>query len=195
MNITGITGQSGSGKTTAARLFEEYGFYHLDSDSIVHNKVHTNKSLLLQISQVFGNIYVKEGILQRKQLGALIFSDSAAYDRLMRLIMPYVTSEIQKEIDAHCNEMILLDAPLLFEYKLDLLCDRTVGVVSDNLVERICARDGIAPDAAAARLKNQKLHSFYREHCDFVIENNGDISALKEQISKIAGIILKGTKS
>lgn len=191
MAVIGITGQSGSGKTTAAAIFVKHGFYHIDCDSLVHNKVYKNAELLEKIADGFGSSCVTPSGIDRKMLGRIVFSDKRSYKKLMELVMPYVISQIETEIAENSDKNILLDAPLLFEYGLEGVCTYTVGVIADNIIERICARDKISDADARQRLKNQNNADFYRRRCDFIIENNGNISELEERVGKIADTVLK----
>lgn len=192
MDITGLTGHSGSGKTTVAKIMAEHGFYHIDCDKVVHQKVYTNASVLKEIADAFGSEYVLNGELQRKALGALVFSDRQAYTKLMEIVKKHVTAQIDKEIKENSDKYILLDAPALFEYGIQSICSRIIGVVSDNAVKRICARDGISELQAKNRLSNQKDYSFYKENCDILIENNCSIEELETKAINIAKQILKG---
>ena len=190
--IIGITGQSGSGKTTAAKIFESYGFYHLNCDRLVHEKVHKLPAVLSKIQSVFGDGYVKDGAIQKKRIAELVFSNKNAYSKLNEIFVPEVKKAIDYELSVHRNDNILLDAPLLFEYSLDRICDVTVGVVSNKAAERICRRDGITETEALARLSNQKSIDYFYENCDFVIENNGTVEELKKSICKIINAVNAG---
>ena len=75
MIVAGITGQSGSGKTTAALIFSQLGFYHIDCDRLVHEKVYKNPQLLKTMADMFGKHCVSDGVLNRKELGKIVFSD------------------------------------------------------------------------------------------------------------------------
>ncbi len=194
MIVVGITGQSGSGKTTAAKMFAEKGFYHIDCDFIVHNKVYKNKQLLKKIADNFSDDCVTSDGINRRNLSRAVFSDKKQYRKLMEIIMPFVKEEIMLQIKSR-TEPVIVDAPLLFEYGLEKVCSCTVGVVSDNIVERICLRDSISPQEAKRRISSQKTQEFYRQHCDYIIENNSDVQALETCVSKIAETILKGTGS
>ncbi len=192
MNVTGLTGQSGSGKTTAAHLFETHGFYHIDCDRLVHEKVYKTKKLLDEISNIFGARYVACGVLDRRALGRLVFSDKSAYNRLMTAVKPYVVSCVLSELKAAENRLVILDAPLLFDYELGGICRQTVGVVASDTVGRIMERDGISEADARARLSNQRPASYYRERCDFIIENDFDLNSLSDSVGKIADVIKAG---
>ena len=193
MIVARITGQSGSGKTTAALIFSQLGFYHIDCDRLVHEKVYKNPQLLKTMADMFGKHCVSDGVLNRKELGKIVFSDKKSYDMLMELVMPYVNFQIKFEIMQCGEESVLVDAPMLFEYGLDSICTVTVGVVAQNTVERICNRDGISISEAQKRLANQKNADFYRVNCNYVIENDGDFKSLEKRVREIADKILKGT--
>lgn len=193
MNIIGLTGHSGSGKTTVAKIMSEHGFYHIDCDKLVHDKVYKNKNILDKITDTFGDGFVKDGVLDRKPLAKLVFTDKEAYNTLMSIIRKAIIEEIEYEISQNSKRHILLDAPTLFEFGFNTRCSTIIGVISDNALNRICIRDGIDEQAAKLRLSNQKDAEFYRENCNIIIENNSDLESLKIQVDKIAQSILKGT--
>lgn len=190
--ILGLTGHSGSGKTTAAKIFERLGFYHLDCDRLVHTRVYTDPQVLSALRTVFGDSVVGEGAVDRRALASIVFSSEEQYNRLMSTVMPFIKSAILADIAAHPAADVLLDAPALFEFALEQVCDKTVAVVSDMAIPRILARDGISEKEAAARLSHQQPQSFYSERCDFVIRNNGTLCELEAEIEKICKIIEKG---
>ena len=193
MNIIGLTGHSGSGKTTVAQIMSEHGFYHIDCDKLVHDKVYKNKNILDKITDTFGDGFVKDGVLDRKPLAKLVFTDKEAYNTLMSIIRKAIIEEIEYEISQNSKRHILLDAPTLFEFGFNTRCSTIIGVISDNALNRICIRDGIDEQAAKLRLSNQKDAEFYRENCNIIIENNSDLESLKIQVDQIAQSLLKGT--
>ncbi len=192
MDITGLTGHSGSGKTTVANIMAGLGFYHIDCDKIVHTKVYTDKNVLKKISDSFGNEFVTDGILDRKRLGALIFSEKAAYDKLMNVVGDDIKKAVNHEIENNKDKHILLDAPTLFEFGMDNICTRIIGVISNEIIDRICKRDNISIQDAKLRLSNQKSADFFKNNCDIIIKNNKDLKHLEENVTKIALEILKG---
>lgn len=192
MDITGLTGHSGSGKTTTARIMSDLGFYHIDCDRIVHEKVYTEKAVLDKIKDVFGDEYVTDGVLQRRKLGALVFSDKNAYNKLMGLVRDEIIKKVEFEIAQNSDRHILLDAPTLFEFGMENRCTRTIGVISSKSLERICERDHITQDEALHRLENQKSADFFRQNCDIIIENDSGFDSLCKRITEISNTILKG---
>ncbi len=192
MSIIGLTGHSGSGKTTVAAYLQKFGYIHIDCDKLVHNKIYTDPLVLNALCDAFGSEYIINGTVNRKLLSKLVFSDKNAYNKLMNTIRPFIVSAVIKEAKMHNNKMVLLDAPTLFEFSLEKICDKVIGVVSDNAVERICTRDGIDENLAIARLKSQKDADFYKKRCDYIIENNGDLAYLEKATIQLASTILKG---
>ena len=87
----------------------------------------------------------------------------------------------------------MLDAPTLFESGLDMICEKTVGVIADRelCADRITRRDGIPRELALERLSAQRDGEFFRVRCDYIIENNGGLSEL-EQNARIICEQLKG---
>ena len=82
---------------------------------------------------------------------------------------------------------VLLDAPTLFEAKLDMACDRIVSVTADadKCAERIIGRDGITPEQARERLSSQHGAEFFMERSDYNIENNGTLQELIERTAEV----------
>ncbi|MFR4973495.1 MAG: dephospho-CoA kinase [Butyricicoccus pullicaecorum] len=84
-------------------------------------------------------------------------------------------------------DRILYDAPTLFQTGFDRSCDAVIGVVAsrETRIQRIMQRDGLSETAAAARIDAQPDEAFYREKCDFVLENNGSLEDLKLQVESL----------
>lgn len=185
--IIGLTGHSGSGKTTAAKIFENCGFLHIDCDKMVHNEIYADSDVVNEIDIAFGT--VKNGMVDRKSLAGIIFRDKTEYNKLMSLLKPYITNALCEKIRQ--SENVLVDAPMLFEFDLAHLCDVTVGIVSDNALSRIIERDGISEEDAKLRLSNQHPPEFYEENCDYVIKNNGTLSELTCAIGALVNKLKK----
>ena len=182
--VLGLTGFSGTGKSTVAALLKENGFYHLDCDRLVHEEVYRSEAVLSALAAAFGEEILKNGELDRSTLRARTFGNPAAVSRLNQVVMPYIMSAIDRHLNQATAPKIVLDAPLLFEYHLEEKCDRTLSVIADEkiAVNRIIRRDRISEEAAKKRLSNQHTAAYYIEKSDFVIFNNNDLDALKAQV-------------
>lgn len=183
MKIVGLTGSSGSGKTSAAKIFIKYGFYHLDCDKLVHNSVYKDPRVISALSLAFGKAIIENNAsVNTKKLADIVFNSDDMYNLLIATVNPFILEYIAREIKSCTAEYLLLDAPQLFESGIFKDCDFTVAVVCDTdiSVERICKRDGITRQKAIARLKKQKPVKFYIDNCDYVIYNNKDIKYLTD---------------
>ena len=170
--ILGITGGTGSGKTTLLKVAQTLGFQVLDCDAIYHELLETDRNLLEAIETRFPGV-VQEGQLQRKKLGALVFADPQALADLNGI----THSAIRQAVEGRLQHNTAIDAIALFESGMDELCDVTVAVVApqEQRVQRLMAREGITEAYARSRIAAQQPESFYRERCDYVLENTGEI--------------------
>ena len=179
--LIGLTGHSGAGKSTVAALFEKAGYRVIDCDALVHSLYEDPRYAAL-VAKTFGNEYLSEGKVDRKKLGALVFSDKKALHKLNETVSPFIMSSVTAHIERAKSEGIptVLDAPLLFEYGLERFCDSVVGVVCDTetAVKRLATRDGRSEHELRARLASQHDAAFFRIHCDHILENNGNTEAL-----------------
>jgi dephospho-CoA kinase len=186
--LIGLTGMSGAGKSTVAAWFEKRGFRLIDCDALVHSLYEDFRYAAL-IKEAFGAEYIQNGSVDRKKLGALVFSDPKALKKLNETVSPFIMSAVTARIAAAKKEDIatVLDAPLLFEYGLEKYCDIVVGITADLEIalRRLCARDGRSESELRSRLASQHEHRFFREHCDYVLENNGNLDLLRPQIRQI----------
>ena len=191
--IIGLTGQSGSGKSTVSKVFAAHGFDVCDADMVSREVTARGSAALDEIAAEFGSdMLTPDGSLDRRKLGAYVFSDRAALDRLEGILYPYILRRIGEYTEA-ARGSVLLDAPTLFEAGADRLCDMIISVVADEDIRlrRIMARDGIDETAARNRFSSQHDEAFFRERSDIVIENNGGedelISRVTEIIENITG--------
>ncbi len=179
MTIIGLSGGSGSGKTTAAAVMASLGAAVIDTDRVYRDLCVPGSPCLSELAGVFGKeILLPDGALDRKKLGALVFSDAAARLRLNAITHAYIaekTKRLIKEYDASGMEAVVIDAPLLFESGFDAFCDITVGVTAplDVRMARIIARDGLTAEEAEKRIASQLSDEELSRRCDFIIENRG----------------------
>lgn len=171
--ILGITGGTGCGKTTLLNCIAQLGGVILDCDAIYHNLLRTDPALLGTIEKRFPGI-VENGVLQRKKLGNLVFSDEKALNDLNKITHGAVKAEVVRRL-AEKPKLAAIDAIALFEGGLAELCDVTVAVTApeEARIQRLMARDGIDRDYAKRRIDAQKNADWFRQNCDYCLENNG----------------------
>ena len=171
--ILGITGGTGCGKTTLLRCIAAQGGLILDCDAIYHELLKTDKTLLNAIEARFPGC-VEHGVLQRKKLGNLVFSDEKALHDLNQITHRAVKAEVQRRLEEK-PALAAIDAIGLHEGGLAALCDVTVAVTApeEARIRRLMARDGIDRDYAKRRIDAQKSPDWFRKQCDYCLENAG----------------------
>ena len=178
MTVIGLTGPTGSGKTTALRVLEDMGFAAIDCDALSYELLKTDEDLRKKLRDAFGDVFLPDGQLDRKTLGAQVFGDKKALDRLNAIVFPSITAAVRERLAACTGRGAVIDAINLIERGLGALCGWTVAVTApaEVRVRRIMERDGISEDYARSRVAAQKNDSYYRKHCALVLENRAGSS-------------------
>ena len=177
--VIGLTGQSGSGKSFLSSRFSEKGIPVIDADAVGQKVTGGNPGWLRALRAAFGNnIFEPDGSLNRKKLGAVVFSNPAKLELLNQTVFPFITREIGRLIadeDAAGGRMLLLDAPTLYEAGADRFCRYVVAVCAplEFRLQRIMERDSLSKESALLRISAQKDDSYYADRADFILHNDG----------------------
>ena len=175
--IIGITGGTGCGKTTLLNEIRKLGGLVLDCDAIYHELLQTDKVMLAAIETRFPGV-VEGGNLNRKKLGAIVFADAQALLDLNAITHTAVKQDVLRRLKAN-PPLAAIDAIGLFEGDLAELCDVTVAVTApvEDRIRRLMQRDGISEEYARSRINAQHEDAWFRERCDHVLENDGNLDA------------------
>lgn len=191
IRIIGLTGQSGSGKSTVSKFFEEKGFAVINADLLVRELYGSGSPCVKTLSAQFGaDILDDKNQIIRPVLAERVFSSKENTELLSSVVHPFVTALMLKKVkEAYNNGFfdIIYDAPQLFESNSDIICDKIISVIADREIrlKRICARDGIDETAASMRINAQLDEEFFKANSDYIIENNSDLHTLKMQIETV----------
>lgn len=194
MKIIGITGASGSGKTTICQMLNQRKDTKIiDADKMAKEMTNLETQYFSEIKKAFAkdNILLENGTLNRAKLAQLIYQKEENLQKLNQLTFRHLIPKIVDEIENVSEEIkfVIIDAPLLFEAGLDKYCNCSVALcVPDNLkINRICRRDNISENVAKERLNIQKTNEFYAQNSDYVIINdeNTTMEELEEKMNEI----------
>lgn len=196
--ILGLTGPSGAGKGVVAQhLRDAHGFAWIDTDAVYHDLTGAPSACLDELRAAFGDGVIKDSALHRPTLAAIVFAPDAGdkLELLNNITHKHVLAVTAQRIEqAKQNGAVgaIIDAPLLFESGADAACTHTLAIMADKKTRltRIMARDGLSQEAAQKRLDAQKPDAYYTEKADFIIENNGDVQALRVQADALAKELL-----
>lgn len=187
--VIGLTGQSGAGKSTAAKLFAAAGGAVFDCDEIYHSMLYKGSPLSEAVGKRFPDA-MTDGVPDRKKLSAEVFADGKKLALLNSVTHEAILDEVRariKKAQAAGARFAVTDASQLFEARYDRECTAVVGVCApfEARLARIVGRDGISEESARARLSNQHNEDYFRVYCDEIIENGGEPDEMKEQVARI----------
>lgn len=188
MKIIGITGGTGCGKTTALNELERRGALLIDCDAVYHRMLETDRPMLDEIEKYFPGAVI-DGKLDRKALGAVVFTDEEALRDLNIITHRHINLEIRRILREHAmngGTLAAIDAIELFSSGLAKRCTATIGVIADREVriDRIMRRDGISREYAMMRVNAQRPNEYFIQKCSHVLENDGSQEEFIEKCRK-----------
>lgn len=193
--VIGLTGQTGSGKSTVARLL---GFESINADEVAH-EVLLDPRVKNELCGRFGqDILDDNGEINRGELAKKAFANPNSLAMLGAITHPAIIKEILDRIElleGRGEKIILLDAPTLFESGAHKMCSKIIFVTADGQIrkKRIMERDGLSDQAAELRLRAQKTDDFYKS-ADYKIINNGDKRELEKSTLSLKETLIKLTE-
>lgn len=192
--IIGLTGQTGAGKSTVAKILEENGLFIINADSVAREVVEKGEPTLLKLANSFGDdILNSDGTLNRKLLASRAFSSRENTDLLNSITHPAITERIRLKLSQafeNGEKAVVIDAPQLFESGENEMCDIIVTVAAplEIRLHRIMNRDGVTEDEAALRINAQLSEEYYIKNSDIVIRNFPPYE-LKNETEKLLNLL------
>ena len=184
-NAIALTGGISTGKSTVCNLLKLHGFLIIDADKIAHKILDLNAS---KIEELFGTKYVENGLVQRKELGKIFFSNEENKLKLEALLHPLIKEEIIKEsrVCEEQNKTYFIDIPLFFE-KMHYPIVKSVVVYTPKelQIERLIKRDNITKDEALLKISNQMDIEKKKELSTYIIDNSKDLKHLQNEVEKL----------
>jgi len=184
----GLTGGIGSGKSTIASLFADKGIPVIDADVITRELVEPGEAALNEISETLGKEFISEdGRLNRTRLREVIFNDEVSRKHLEAILHPRVADIVAREVAAINSDYCIIVIPLLFEAAQEHLVDRVLIVDAPEAlqVSRVAARDLTDEEQVIQIMASQLDRKSRLARTDDVIVNDGDETALKDQVNHL----------
>lgn len=190
MLTIGLTGGIATGKSTVSALLRQAGFPIVDADIVAREVVEPGTPMLEKIKLAFGPGIIDNGVLDRRKLGQIVFEDGAQLKKLNDIMQPAISSAMADKINFWRLQnvpILVLDVPLLFErdYDKNKSVDKIIVVTASKEIQlfRLENRDQLSNMEARNRVKAQLPMSQKIARADYVIDNNGRIEDLQEQVT------------
>lgn len=191
MIVIGLTGGIGTGKSTVSDYLRKKGCIILDADEISRKMTEAGMPALLIIQNVFGDEVINtDGSLNRHKLGDIVFNDKDKLQKLQQIITTEVVDNINRKLSQlqseNCDNIVVIDAPLLFECGMENIADENWLVITDMSIriKRVKERDNLSEEQIIARINNQMSQEDKEKICDYILDNSGSLQQLYEQIDE-----------
>jgi dephospho-CoA kinase len=190
LKLIGLTGGVGSGKSTVAQILRELGATVIDADEAAHEVYAPGTPGFDAVVREFGPDYVREGQIDRRLLGALVFADEEARLRLNAIVHPLVRdwmAERTRDAFERGADIVVQDVPLLYEGGLEGLFSSVVLVYAppDIQLERLVSSRGLPVERARAIIAAQMPIEEKRRRAHHVIDNSGTVEQTRMQVEEM----------
>lgn len=198
MDVYGLTGGIGSGKSAAAEIFEDCGIPVVSADELSRVVVTPGSEGLAAVVAAFGEGVLDErGELNRRKLGAIVFKDPALRQQLESILHPRIRERFQDvltTLKAAGHKLVIYEVPLLFETGLDRQVKAVILVSAPEAqrIARVMARDRLTEPEVRARLAAQLDDASRRARAHFILENDKDLAHLRQQVQDLLPALRSG---
>jgi dephospho-CoA kinase len=199
MEVYGLTGGIGSGKSTVAHLLEEYGIPVVSADELSRMVVAPGSRGLADVVEAFGTeVLDDKGELDRKKMGQIVFTTPERRRQLEAILHPRIRERYEQVLDAlekAGHPVMVYEVPLLFEKKLDeqdeMKAVILVTATADTRIARVKERDSLTTDEVLARMQAQMPEQEKRERANYVVHNDGDLDDLRREVEYLLSRFLR----
>jgi dephospho-CoA kinase len=192
----GLTGNIASGKSTAAKFFEELGCYVLDADSISRIVMQPNEAAYEKIVETFGEgVLAEDKTLDRKALRQIVFDNPEMRHKLEQIVQPAIREYERKEVGRIKGQddkaIIITQAAVAIEAGTHKRFDRLIVVYADPATQlrRVMERDNISEEEAQKIIRAQMPLDEKLKFAHYVIDNSGDLESLKADVERVYELI------
>lgn len=183
MNVLGITGGIGSGKSVISQLLELMGIPVYLSDNESKNLLNSSSELKKNLTENFGAEIYANGMIDRQRFAFIIFNNPEKLKLSNSIIHPFVKQDFLAWVKMHeasGKETVAIESAILYESGFNELADKTIFVSAplDARVERVIQRDKVSADSVFSRIKNQASDDEKLRKSDYLILNDEKQSLL-----------------
>ena len=175
-----VTGGIGSGKSVVCQIIRDFGYPVFSCDEI-YKKMQRDKDYLSMIDTAFLGV-VKKGVLDKKALSEIVFSDKSQLEKLNSLTHPAIIQKLYAQMEKY--PVSFAEVPLLFESGKKDDFDGVIVVYREieNRIAAVCERDKLTRDNVISRIKNQADYEKIIKEGHTVIYNDGDYISLQKKV-------------
>lgn len=201
MIVIGLTGGIGSGKSEVSRILNELGAEIIDADRVGHEAYRPNTETWQVVVQAFGDeILQPDGEIDRRKLGAIVFSDPDAMTKLNGIMHPRMREMIRERLEALRGQetaVAVVEAAILIEADWTPLVDEVwvMDATEKSVVERVGRRNNLPEDEIRRRIKSQMTREERAGHATVVIHNDEGIDQLKRHVHELWDSRVQGRAS
>ena len=191
MLVIGLTGGIGTGKTEVSRMLEDLGAEIINADLLGHEAYIPQTETWRRIVDSFGEgVLTEDGEVDRKKLGALVFGDPGALERLNAIMFPPIYQMVEErlgDLRANGDEVAVVEAALFVEANWTSLADElwVTAAPEDLVIKRVRARTNLDEGAVRDRIRSQMPQEERLGHADVVIENGVGLDDLRERVHQL----------
>ncbi len=189
--VIGLTGGIGSGKSTVSQLLAELGAVIIDADKVGHEAFKPDTRAWHEVVSAFGKqIVAPSGEIDRKRLGAIVFSDPASLSRLNQIVHPVMYDMMKARIEEYRRQgvgVVVLEAAILIEANWRSLVDEVWMTVASEatVLERLKKQRGLGEEQTLARIRSQLSTDERIKYADVIINNDGNLDVVKAKVKEL----------
>jgi dephospho-CoA kinase len=191
MLVIGLTGGIGTGKSEVSRILKELGAEVIDADRVGHEAYSAHTAIWCEVVDTFGErVLGPAGEIDRKQLGAIVFSDPEALGRLNAIMHPRMADIIREKIGRLREQgasLVVVEAALLIEAGWEPLVEEiwVTSTTEEQVEERLRHRNGLSEEQIRSRVRAQMPFEERSRHAQVVVENSGSLEELREEVESL----------
>ena len=191
MRVIGLTGGIGSGKSTVSQVLAVMGAMVIDADTVGHQAYQPGTETWKDVVAAFGEgVVAADGSIDRKKLGAIVFGETGALERLNWIVHPRMYDMMAEQIEEYRRQgvkVVVLDAAILIEANWTPLVDEVwLTVASEStVVQRVKERTGLPEEQIRSRIRSQLSNEERKKHASVVINNDGSLDELRAKVVEL----------